>query len=161
MVQLGGGKKPAKKPPDEELWRKSWGDGSSMGWSAGHSTGHTAQDRVEWRRFDCGIMFQPGWRGWVHESELPLFGWSSLQTSLMKHDTLPFPVWTQSGWGSLCARYPRLEQGWRGSQGCDLSDICIPPHDCSSAPIRLWFQIHQNKTLSISARLLVTLPRKA
>ena len=76
---------------------------------------------------------------------------SSLQTSLMKHDTLPFPVWTQSGWGSLCARYPRLEQGWRGSQGCDLSDICIPPRDCSSAPIRLWFQIHQNKTLSISA----------
>ena len=20
----------------------------------------TAQDRVEWRRFDCGLMFQPG-----------------------------------------------------------------------------------------------------
>ena len=79
---------------------------------------------------------------------------------LMKNYTLPFPVWTQSGWGSLCARYRRLEQGWRGSQGRDLSDICIPPHDCSSAPIRLWFQIHQNKTLSIS-RLLVTLPRIA
>lgn len=107
----------------------------------------TVQDRVEWRRFDCGLLFQPEWSGWVRVSYLCLDDFSSLN----QYGNLPFPVWTQSGWGSPCARYPRLEQGWRGSQGCDLSDICIPPHDCSSAPIRLWFQIHQNKTLSISA----------
>lgn len=157
MVQLGGGKRPAKKPPGEEQWWKSWGDGCNMGWSAGHSTGHSSQFMTGLSG-DVLIAALCSSRDEEVESiRVNYLCWddfssqSSLQTSLMKHDTLPFPVWTQSGWGSLCARYPRLEQGWRGSQGCDLSDICIPPHDCSSAPIRLWFQTHQNKTLSISA----------
>lgn len=142
----GRRKETGKKPPGGEQWWKSWGDWSNMGEEQA-KVQVTAQDRVEWRRFDCGLMFQPEWSGWVRVSYLCLDDFSSLN----QYGNLPFPVWTRSGWGSLYARYPRLEQGWRESQGCDLSDICIPPHDCSSAPIRLSFQIHQNKTLSISA----------
>ena len=60
MVQLGGGKRPAKKK--KHLAENSDERAGKMGLTWGEALAIaqvTAQDRVEWRRFDCGLLFQP------------------------------------------------------------------------------------------------------
>ena len=60
MVQLGGGKRPAKKK--NHLAENSDERAGEMGliWGEALAIAQvTAQDRVEWQRFDCGLLFQP------------------------------------------------------------------------------------------------------
>ena len=60
MVPLGGGKRPAKKK--KHLAENSDERAGEMGliWGEALAIAQvTAQDRVKWRRFYCGLMFQP------------------------------------------------------------------------------------------------------